>query len=267
MENSDINNNKKSEITLSENPKQSTKTFLILLPGILALIGSLLGSIISPLITGMENRKTIDHEKTVELSNEMSKTHTQEAYLTLKPTNTLTPKATNTPQVIMDYVVVKDDIHLIGETNWFPVNPGCENKHYWWTKNTKGPVENFALWCPNIPQDGFYQIEVFIPRKDIADDRNISNGQLSERARYQLVVVEENDDGKIDSADIVEYLETTEFNQEKNSNGNWYKLENFVHYYFKDEHSPCIKLSDKTVDGYTKYVLFDAIRWVYIDNK
>jgi hypothetical protein len=245
--------------------ENATQIISFILP-ILSLITGLLGAILGANISGRHAIEALEREYALIAEHESAQTQTIESYLTSIPTSTHTPYPTNTPEIDLNHVIIKKDLHLIGYTNWYPAKPGYENENYRWTKNTQGPEENIALWCPNIPQDGRYEIQVFIPRKDLSNDSNIRDSELVKRAIYQLVVLDENEDGQLDDLDIEKVLKSVEFDQDINSNGNWHTLEGFSYQYFKDERTPCVKLSDKTIDTPTRIILVDAMRWVYIED-
>lgn len=239
-------------------------------PILLVVITGIITILTSTIQTSYESKqeqKNIDYEHESDIVYEQTRTQIQADYLTSVPTSTSTPCPTVTPQAILEYVIVKQEIMFLGETHWHPTSPGYEDSTYLWTMNTENPEEeNIALWCPNIPQDGLYRIEVFIPNKDLSVDDNIRTGELSQKALYQVVVVNENSNNQIDYSDIEEVITTIEFNQELNSDGSWHQLGDFTYNYYKDEKMPCIKLGDKTGEVPTRIILFDAVRWVYIGN-
>jgi hypothetical protein len=289
-------NSEKVRATL-ENPKErlnnNWKNINNIPPAIITfvnIIAVFLASIIGARIGTKGVIDAIDHEAAYTATAEFKKTATRQALLTSAPTITPTPTVTPAPTLtptpaanMGEYIAYLSDMNsLYGQTDWRPANPGLDGNNYWWTNNTERDINNFALWCPVIPQDGMYQIEVFVPDKKISNDvANIVNSVLSERAIYNLVKLKENEDGLTSThADEIEqppYLPndrnavnieriimSIEFNQEMNADGSWHKLDGFIIKYFKDDTNPCIKLSDKTSDLRTRIIVFDAIRWVFI---
>lgn len=233
---------------------------LVFFSGIITILTSL----ISIHLEGIQERTNISYEHESELNQDATRTQTYKTYLTSIPTSTCTPSPTVTPQAIMDYVII-DEIDLIGETHWYPANPGYDKDFFWTISTGKQKEENIALWCPHIPQDGLYQIEIFVPDKGKSTDTNLNEYKLTQKALYQLVKVKENQSDS-NSYEIEEIIETIPFDQQINSDGEWHKLSDFTYIYYKDDESPCLKLGDKTGEVPTRIILFDAVKWVYVGN-
>lgn len=46
--------------------------------------------------------------------------------------------------------------------SWYGYNGGHLN-HFWWTYTNGSTVSNYATWTPNLPADGVWQVQVFVP--------------------------------------------------------------------------------------------------------
>ena len=236
-------------------------------PFLLLLISggiTILTSLLTIYFEGIQEQTNISYEHESELNQDATRTQTYRTYLASIPTSTCTPSPTVTPQAIMDYVII-DKMELIGETYWYPANPGYDEGFFWTISTGKQKEENIALWCPHIPQDGLYQIEVFIPDESKSSDTNLNEYKLTQKALYQLVKINDNQSGS-SNYEIEELIKTMPFDQQNNSDGKWHKLSDFTYLYYKDDESPCIKLGDKTGEVPTRIILFDAVKWVYVGN-
>ncbi|MBN2695207.1 hypothetical protein JXR93_11155 [bacterium] len=113
-----------------------------------------------------------------------------------------------------------------------------ENDSYWWTNTTDQRVEAYAVWRPNLPVTGFYEIKVYIP---------------NDGATNVITTI----DYEINSADGVVYKN---INQDL-FKGSWVSL---GEYQFNQGVSGWVKLTDFSSIK-SKRVYFDNMRFDYIE--
>ena len=123
--------------------------------------------------------------------------------------------------------------------NWRDKKTGGYNNHFWWTYTTADAVidTGYAVWTPNLPQTGFYEVFVYIPSTDNQTDS----------AKYVV--------NHSDGSSEVWIDQTT-------AAGNWVSLGKYI---FENDGTQNIRLGDGTgVRG--KKIVFDAVKFVELDQ-
>jgi hypothetical protein len=62
---------------------------------------------------------------------------------------------------------------------WYDVATGGYNGHYWWAYTTQNIDLQEATWTPNLPDNGIYEVFVYIPSAATANDANYSINTLN----------------------------------------------------------------------------------------
>ena len=121
--------------------------------------------------------------------------------------------------------------------NWNQYSGGY-NSHFWWTNTRTSGVDNRAMWTPNLPAAGNWQVFVFVP----APDGTTTN------ARYRV--------------DHNGSQSTVQVNQNAYSNV-WVGIGT---YYFPSGGGTNgeVFLGNETYETSTHQIAFDAVKWVWV---
>jgi hypothetical protein len=120
---------------------------------------------------------------------------------------------------------------------WYQYSGGY-NGHFWWTRTNTSGVDDRAMWTPNLPAAGNWQVFVFVPNVDAT----------TTNARYRV--------------DHNGYQTTVSRNQNNYYNA-WVSLGT---YYFPSGGGVNgeVFLGDETYEGTTHQIAFDAVKWVWV---
>ena len=119
--------------------------------------------------------------------------------------------------------------------SWKDMNQGYR-EHFWYSLTTlKSKDSCYAIWTPNIPQTGYYEVSAYIPFSQ------------AEAAKYKINSLGGSDSGIVNQ---MEYKDV------------WVSLGK---YQFEKGKSGYVRLGDaSTVAG--EAIVFDAMKWRYIDS-
>jgi hypothetical protein len=156
------------------------------------------------------------------------------------PTQTSTITPTSTPTATSSEIIVDDlDPGFIRHGTpayWHEAAIGYAG-HMWWTLSNGNVLDNWTEWVPNLPQCGFYQVAVVIPR----------NYATTANARY--LVTHRN------GQDTVVVNQNLYYDQ-------WIVLGAFT---FEDGSAGRVSLGDNTGESVgQQYIGFDATRWTLL---
>jgi hypothetical protein len=113
---------------------------------------------------------------------------------------------------------------------------GGYNGHFWWTNTNTSGVDDRAMWTPNLPATGTWQVYVFVP----------SQHGTTTNARY-----------RVDHQGI----QTTVSLNQNNYYNVWVSLGT---YSFNAGTGGDVFLGDETYETTTHDIAFDAVKWVWV---
>jgi hypothetical protein len=145
---------------------------------------------------------------------------------------------TTTPSAGYGDVVVDDQsggFARAGTTSYWHEYGGGYNGHFWWTYTNTNGVNNRAMWTPNLPGTGHWEVYAFIP----------SPCGTTTNARYRV--------------DHQGVQSTVSINQNAYSNV-WVSLGTYT---FNAGTGGDVFLGDETYEGGTHQIAFDAVKWVW----
>jgi len=123
--------------------------------------------------------------------------------------------------------------------NWRDKKTGGTNNHFWWTYTTAGTAidTGYAVWTPNLPETGFYEVFTYIPAIDNQTDS----------AKYVINHSDGMSEVRIDQATAA---------------GSWISLGK---YFFENDGTQNVRLGDGAgIKG--KKIVFDAVKFVELDQ-
>jgi hypothetical protein len=143
-----------------------------------------------------------------------------------------------TPSAGYGDVVVDDQsggFARAGTSSYWHEYGGGYNGHFWWTYTNTSGVNNRAMWTPNLPGTGHWEVYVFVP----------SPCGTTTNARYRV--------------DHQGVQTTVSINQNVYSNA-WVSLGTYT---FNAGTGGDVFLGDETYEGGTHQIAFDAVKWVW----
>jgi murein DD-endopeptidase MepM/ murein hydrolase activator NlpD len=148
---------------------------------------------------------------------------------------------TTTPSAGYGDVIVDDQsggFARAGTTSYWHEYGGGYNGHFWWTYTNTNGVNNRAMWTPNLPASGNWQVFVFVP----------SVNATTTNARYRI-----DHNGS----------QTTVSRNQNNYYNAWVSLGT---YYFPSGGGVNgeVFLGDETYEGSAHQIAFDAVKWVWV---
>jgi hypothetical protein len=124
----------------------------------------------------------------------------------------------------------------LGTTTFWHEYSGGYNGHFWWTYTNASGVDDRAMWTPNLPATGRWQVFAFVPSPDAT----------STNARY-----------RVDHQGV----QTTVPVNQNNSYNAWVSLGTFT---FSAGTGGDVFLGDETYETATQQIGFDAVKWVWV---
>ena len=122
-----------------------------------------------------------------------------------------------------------------GTASYWHEYTGGYNGHFWWTYTNTSGVDNRAMWTPNLPATGRWEVYAFVPSPD----------GTTTNARYRV--------------DHQGVQTTVSINQNAYSNV-WVSLGTYA---FNAGTGGDVFLGDETYETATRQIAFDAIKWVW----
>ena len=166
-----------------------------------------------------------------------------QAYNSAGSSSWTTWACTTTPAATASYgdVIVDDQsagFVRAGTASYWHEYAGGFNGHFWWTNTNTSGVDDRATWTPNLPAAGRWEVYTFVP----------SPYGTTTNARY-----------RVDHQGI---STTVSINQNSYSNV-WLSLGTYA---FTADSSTHVFMGDETYEASSRYIAFDAMKWVWRGN-